>query len=212
MTKWLIGLSIVIAVALVGFGVVVRSARPAPAPPQVVSMDESARAMQQTGALMQSHGREMLAEGQRTGDGELAGYGERWLHDGEQLVQGGTWMAMNPTAPGSLVASPVELARQGNWSLLTRGAQAMVHDPRRASNLDLEALAWDGMAMRSEGQLMTEHGRLMSTEIDLMVVRHSLPGRMITDLRDAAQMMQNVGDRLAKNGQSMVDYATRLHG
>ncbi|MDE3075432.1 MAG: hypothetical protein KGJ86_08385 [Chloroflexota bacterium] len=212
MGKVLIGLSIVVAIGLVAFPLVAQSLGPRPEPPRLVSMEQSAQAMQQAGSLMQSHGQEMLAEGQRTGDADVTAYGRTWLRDGEQLVQGGKWMAMNPTAPGSLVSTPSELAGQGNWSLLTRGAQAMVHDPRRVSNVDLEALAWDGMAMRSEGQLMSEHGRLMSAQIDAMTAKEVLPAQTIADLRTAARTMQDVGARLEQNGQVMVEYARTLHG
>jgi hypothetical protein len=210
MRKLGIGLAIGVALALVAFSVVARAARPAVQVARLVSMEESAQAMQRAGETMQGHGRAMLDEARRTGDQDLAAHGEHWLGDGERLVQGGVWMAMNPTAPGGLVSTPGELSAQGSWGELTRTAQEMLHDPSRARSVDLEALRWNGMAMRAEGRAMAEHGRVMLEEAEAMIARHDLNGTAGADLVHAATTMQRVGGYLEQNGQEMVDYADRL--
>ena len=212
MRKLSIGLAIAVALALVIFSVVARAARPTSAAeaPRLVSMAESAQAMQQAGNVMQSHAQAMLAEGQRTGDQDLIAHAEHWLNDGQALVRGGQWMGMNPTAPGSLVYSPSELSAQGSWGELTRTAQAMLHDPSRAREIDLSALVWNGQAMRAEGRNMLEHGRIMAEEAEIMIARHGVDGQAAADLRQAAVTVRQVGGYLEQNGQSMIDYADRL--
>jgi hypothetical protein len=212
MRKVSIGSAVVVAVALVILSVVTRNARPTNAAdaPRLVSMAESAQAMQQAGNVMQSHAQAMLAEGQRTGDQDLIIRGEHWLSDGQAMVRGGQWMAMNPTAPGSLVASPSELSAQGSWGELTRTAQGMLHDPSRARELDLSALMWNGQAMRAEGRNMLDHGRIMAEEAEIMIARHGAEGQVATDLRQAAVTLRQVGGYLEQNGQSVIDYADRL--
>lgn len=197
-------------VGLVGFGLVARASQPMVEAPRLVSMEEAARAMQTAGAAMQAHGRQMLAESQRTGDQALTAQGEHWLSDGQALDQGGRWMAMNPTAPGSLVTSQRDLAAQGSWSELTRTAQGMLHDPKGAGAADLQALRWNGQAMRAEGKTMAEHGRVMAEEAEAMIARHALPGPAADELRRAARTMREVGGHLESNGQAMLDYAERL--
>jgi hypothetical protein len=207
-----IGLAITVAVALVILGVATRMARPTIATdaPRLVSMAESAQAMQQAGNVMQSHAQAMLDEGQRTGDQYLVARGEHWLSDGQAMVRGGQWMAMNPTAPGSLVSSPSELSAQGSWGELTRTAQQMLHDPSRAREIDLSALMWNGQAMRAEGRNMLDHGRIMAEEAEVMIARHGVDGQAATDLRQSAATLRQVGGYLEQNGQSMIDYADRL--
>lgn len=125
-------------------------------------------------------------------------------------VRSGRWMGMNPTAPGSLVASPSELAAQGNWDELTRTAQQMLHDPSRAREVDLEALRWNGLAMRAEGRNMLEHSRVMAEDAEVMIARHGLAGQAATELRRAAATMRQPGGYFEQHGQSMVDHADRL--
>ncbi len=204
-----IGLALGAAVTVGVLGSVAR-AGPLDQGPHLVSMEQSARALQQAGGVMQGHGQTMLVMGEATGDQDLIAHGEHWLRDGRELVQRGQWLAMDPIAPSSLVTSPAELSAQEAWGSLTQTAQAMLHDPSRAREIDLQALRWNGLAMRAEGQTMAEHGRVMSEEIDIMVARHSLDGQAATDLRQAARTMQEVGGNLAQNGQSMIDYADRL--
>lgn len=203
-------IAIVVALALVVVGLAARAVRPGAEPARLVSMAESAQAMQQAGATMAAHGQAMLDEGRRTNDQDLLAHGEHWQRDGQALVQGGQWMAMNPTAPGSLVVPPSELAKQGSLGSLTQTAQAMLHDPSQARAVDLAALRWTGQAMRAEGQTMAEHGRVMAEEADLMVARHELAGQAATDLRQAAQTMSDVGATLSQNGRRMIDYADQL--
>lgn len=202
--------AIIVAVALVAFELAARAGQPATAPLRLASMADSAQAMQRAGAVMQTHGQVMLDEGRRTGDHDLIAHGEHWRRDGQALMQGGQWLAMNPTAPGNLATAPAELARQGNWGELARTAQAMQHDPTRARATDLEALRWAGLAMRAEGQAMAEHGRVMREEAEVMVTRHGLSGPMAADLHQAARTMGEVGASLTGNGQTMIDYAVQV--
>jgi hypothetical protein len=173
-------------------------------------MEESARALQQAGMTMQRHGQAMIAEGQRTGDDVLVAHGWHWLSDGEALVQRGQWLLMDPLAPSSLVTPPAELSAQDAWGELPRTAQAMLHDPSRAREIDLEALRWNGLAMRAEGHNMAEHGRVMAEAVELMVARRQLEAQAATELRQAAQALREVGGHLTQNGQAMIDYADRL--
>jgi hypothetical protein len=166
--------------------------------------------MQQAGNVMQSHAQAMLVEGQRTGNQDLIVRGEHWLRDGQAMVRSGQWMAMNPTAPGSLVYSPSELSAQGTWGELTRTAQQMLHDPSRAREIDLSALMWNGQAMRAEGRNMLDHGQIMAEEAESMIARHGVEGQTATDLRQSATTLRQVGGYLEQNGQSMIDYADRL--
>lgn len=204
-------LAVVVALGLVTFGVFAASRRwAAPETPHLVSMAEGAQAMQRAAATMRTHGQAMLDDGRRTGDQELVAQGEHWVQDGQTVAQGARWMAMDPTAGGSLLASPADLAAQGSWGELNRGAQAMLHDPRGARQVDLEALRWAGLGMQGEGQNMAEHGRLMAEQVELMVAKHNLDAPGATDLRQAARTMDEVGGHLMQNGQAMVAYADQL--
>ncbi len=202
--------SIAVALGLVTFGLVAAALRPRPQPPRLISMAEAAQAMLRDGGAMQVHAQVMLDEARRTGDQDLAAHGEHWQRDGLELVQRGQWMAMNPIAPGSLVASPSQLSQEGSWGELTRTAQAMLHDPSRARGVDLEALRWNGVAMQAEARNMAEHGRLMAEEADVMIAQHGLQGEAAATLRQAAETMREVSGYLEQNGQAMVDYAERL--
>lgn len=203
-------LALAVAVGLVAFALVARAVRPGVDQPHLISMQESAKALERAGQVMQTHGQAMLAEGQRTGDQELVAHGEHWLRDGQTLSQRAEWLAMNPLAPSSLVTPPGELSKQGSWGELTRTAAAMLHDPSRARAVDLEALRWNGLAMQAEGRMMAEHGQIMAEEAEVMVVRHRLDGQAAADLRQAAQTLRGVGSHLEGNGQAMIDYADRL--
>jgi hypothetical protein len=208
--KFVLGLSVAVAVGLVAFALVARAARPGVEQPHLASMQESASALAAGGSTMVAHGQAMLAEGQRTGDQDLVAHGEHWVRDGQALSQRARWLAMDPLAPSGLVTSPAELSQQGSWGELTQTAAAMLHDPSRARAVDLEALRWNGLAMQAEGRMMAEHGQLMVEEAELMVARHGLAGQVAADLRQAAQAMREVGAHLQGNGQAMIDYADRL--
>lgn len=206
-----IAAALIVAMILVIFGVVVGARGPTiDDESHLVSMTESAAAMQDAGRVMQAHGQTMLNEGTGSGDADLISHGEHWIQDGQALVQGGTWMAMNPTAPGSLVTDPASLKEQGSWGELSRTAQQMLHDPRDARDVDLEALRWNGEAMRAEGRNMMSHGQIMAEDANLMVERHELQGQAADDLRSSAQVMIDVGQHLEMNGKEMIDYAKRL--
>jgi hypothetical protein len=166
--------------------------------------------MQQAGLTMQAHGQAMLDEGLRNDDQYLVAHGRHWLQDGQALVQGGQWMAMNPTVPGSLVTTPGDLSRQGNWGELVRTSQAMLHDPGSAGGVDLDALRWTGEAMLADGRNMASHGEAMVRDVQTMVEQHGLEGQAADDLRSAAGTMIDMGRNLAANGQKMVDYAAQI--
>jgi hypothetical protein len=206
-----ITLALLVALGLVGFGVFEASRRSAASSQrQPVSMADAAQAMRRAGETMRTHGQAMIGEAHRTGDQEQAAHGEQWLRDGQALLRGAGWMAMDPTDAGSLASSPAELARQGSWGPLIRGAQAMLHDPRGAREVDVEALRWNGLAMRAEGQTMAEHGRLMAEEVATMIVRDDATGEPLAEPRAAASALQSIGDRLQLNGQAMVEEADHL--
>jgi hypothetical protein len=198
-----IGLALVATAAILVFGVVVAWPR-SDAETRLVSMDESAQAMRQAGTVMRRHGQAMLASGAANGDAELRRKGQHWLDDGSRLAQMGTWMAMTPTNPASLVMSPNELSAQGSWGSLSRTSAAMMHDPGEARDLDLDAVEWAGLAMRAEGRRMRDHGQVMIQEVDQMVVDHPDLATAY-ELRAAARTMVDVGERLAANGQAMLD-------
>ncbi len=210
MRRLYIALALIAASGLTILAVVVRAAQPPSPGPHLISMEESARALQQAGLSMQRHGQAMIEEGQGTGDDDLVAHGWHWLTDGQALVQRAQWLLMNPLAPSSLVTAPAELSAQDAWGDLPRTAQAMLHDPSRAREIDLEALRWNGLAMRAEGQNMAEHGRVMGEEVELMVARHQLDAHTAAELRQAAQILREVGGHLTQNGQAMIDYADRL--
>jgi hypothetical protein len=204
-------LAVPLAVTLVVFGVIAWANRGSiDEQPNLVSMQESAQAMQRGGQAMLTHGQAMLDEGRRNGAPDLIAHGEHWIQDGQNLIQGGEWMAMNPTAPGSLVTDSAALSEQGTWGELTRTAQQMLHDPSDAKQVDLDALRWNGETMRAEGHNMAAHGQVMAEEVELMVERHGLQGQAADDLRSSARVMIDVGQNLEQNGQEMIDYADRL--
>ncbi len=206
-----IGLAVLVALGLVAFSLVAAAARPRPQAPQLVSMQDSARALLADAGVMQTHGQAMLDEGQRTDDQDLIAAGELWLTDGQQLSQRAQWLVMDPLSPGSLIVPPSQLSQQGNWGALIQTSQAMVHDPSQARTpVDMEALRWNGLSMQAEGRGMADHGRAMADQIDAMSARHVLDSQTVLSLRHAAQTMQTVGGELEQNGQAMLDYADRL--
>jgi hypothetical protein len=199
-----IGLALAAAATILVFGVVIAWPRSDPEV-RLVSMDESAQAMRQAGEIMQRHGQEMLASGTASGNTDLSRRGLHWLDDGSRLVQMGTWMAMTPTNPASLVMAPQELSAQGSWGSLSRTAAAMLHDPDETRDMDLEALEWAGLAMRAEGRRMESHGRVMLEDVDRMAAEHHPDLATTREMRAAGQTMIDVGARLAANGQAMLD-------
>ena len=209
MNKVSIGLAVAVALFLVTFSVVGRAAAPGPDPPHLVSMEASGRAMQQAGAAMRAHGQAMLDEGRRAGDQELIAHGEHWLRDGQDVADRGRWMAMDPAAEGNLGADRGGLTASGDWAGLVEYARAMQHDPHRVQGTDLEALRWNGLAMRGEGENMVEHGRLMVDEVALMIAQHRLDEAAAAELRQATEALREAGEHLRQNGQAMIDYADR---
>jgi hypothetical protein len=206
-----IGLAVVVALALVGFGLIAATVRPRVQPPQYVSMQDSGRALAADAGVMQTHGQAMIDEGQRTGDQELVAAGELWLADGQQLSQRAQWLVMDPLAPGNLTVPPSQLSQQGNWGSLIQTAQAMVHDPSQVRTpMDMEALRWNGLSMEAEGRAIADHGRAMLDQVDAMSAHHPVDPQTANVLRHAAQTMEIVGNNLEQNGQAMRDYADRL--
>lgn len=212
--NWLaIGLAVVVALALVTAGVIVASrgsTRASVAKANLISMDEAAQAMQQAGAVMQTHGQAMVDQGQSSGDQDLAALGQQWLQDGQQIALGGQWMAMDPTDPSNL-DSPSGMATEGNRSELSIHAQAMLHDPSKATAVNIEALRDDGLAMQGEARNMVQHARVMGLTIDLMLARHQVDDQTAAELRQATQALKDAGNRLVKNAQQMINYADRMH-
>jgi hypothetical protein len=209
MIKLTLGVTIAMLGVLVGFSVSVLARRP-PEGSHLVSMAESAGALQQAGLTMQSHGSVMLGEAQRTNNQTLAEQGQHWLADGQGLVQRARWLTMQPLAPSDLVTSPAELSAQGSWGELPQTANAMLHELAATRSIDPEALRWTGLGMRSEGQAMMEHGRLMAEAAKQVIAQHGLQGEDVTELPRAADSMLEVGEHLSKNGGAMLDEAGRL--
>ncbi|MBI3978299.1 MAG: hypothetical protein HY331_08950 [Chloroflexi bacterium] len=210
-TKRRIALAAAAAVGLAILGLVVATRPPWTAEvPHLISMAESAGAMRQAGAVMQAHGEAMRAEGWRREDLELIAQAERWRRDGQALALRAQWLTVDPTAPANLISTPGELAAQGNLGILIRASRAMVHDPSRVTTGDLDALRWNGLAMRAEGRQMAEHGRTMAELVAAMGARHDLSGQAAVELRQAAWAVTEAGDHLAQNGRNMVDYVDRF--
>lgn len=210
-----IGLALLTALALVAFGVVaaVRAGRPSRTAnvetPQVVSMEEAGRTMQQAATTMQGHAQAMLDEGRRTGNQDLIAHGEHWLREAADLNQAGGWMLMNPVTPGAL--APQANLTAADRSQLDRAVRAMIHDPSKVGReVDLETLRWNGLSLRGEGQNMADHARVMAEEVELMVERHGLQAPAAADLRAGTAALRQGGDHLMQNGQAMIDYADRL--
>lgn len=208
------GAALLIGAAVAGLGLVLLAsvAQPTRGAPSIVSMAESARAMERAGQAMIRHGASMGERGRATGATDLMMRGERWQLDGWRVVQGGRWMAMDPLAPASLASTPAGLAASGDWGRLVVGARAMLHDPARAGDTNLDALRWNGEAMRAEGATMAEHGRRMATEVELMasLENHDFVGVTAAELTDAAASLERVGRALERNGQAMIAYVVRL--
>lgn len=168
--------------------------------------------MEVAGRTMEHHGTAMIERGREIGAADLVGHGEHWKVDGQRAIQGGRWMAMDPSAPGSLVSSPGELATAGSWGSLTETAQSMLHDPSRARAVDLGALRRNGLAMRSEGAAMAEHGRVMVEDVEVMtrLSDHWLDSATADELRGSAITIERAGRGLERNGQAMIDHADRM--
>ena len=212
MSRVSVALAIGAAAAILGFALLAQAARPARTAPSIVSMADSARAMELAGQTMERHGAAMVEQGRATGAVDMVGHGEHWQLDGQRAVLGGRWMAMDPLAPGSLISTPAELAAAGSWGSLIETAQAMLHDPSRARAVDLQALRFNGLAMRAEGAAMAEHGRVMTEEVGVMMrlSDHGLDAMTADELLDAATTLERTGRVLEQNGQGMIDYADRM--
>jgi hypothetical protein len=202
--------AVAVALALVAFGLVAAASRPHEAPPRLLSMTDAAQALIGDGNVVQAHGQAMLDEAAQTGDSDLQYHGQHWLQTGQDMVQRGQWMEMDPLAPGNLVTSPADLSRQGAWGSLPQTAEAMMRDPSHAGAEDLQALRWNGQAMLAEGRIMAGQGELLTSEADAMIARHALQGADAAAVHHAAQTLHDVGSDLQQNGQQMVDYADRL--
>ena len=212
MSRGSVALAIGSAAALLGFALVAGTARPAMTAPPIMSMSDSARAMELAGQTMQRHGANMVQRGHTIGAVDMVDHGEHWQLDGQRAIQGGRWMAMDPLAPGSLVSTPAELAASGSWGSLNESAQAMLHDPSRSRTVNLQALRLNGLAMRAEGSAMAQHGRVMAEEVSVMMglTDHGLDAPAADELRDAATTLERTGRALEQNGQGMIDYADRM--
>lgn len=202
---------IVVAVTLgmIALGIVAATTQPPAPQPPAITMAENGQAMQRAGALMQTHGQEMLDAGQRAADQTLMDHGKHWVTDGQALIRGGQ-IAANPAVPVTEQPGASAGLSLANAVTLTNAAQQMLNDAAQGRAVDTETLRWNGMAMQSEGRTMTEHARVMDEEIDLMIARYGMNPQTATDLRGASQTLRDTGNRLTANGQTMIDYANRL--
>lgn len=211
MNRTIVAAAVVVAFALVIFGVVIAASDDGnELEAHLTDMQSSVAALEGAGVAMERHALQMLADGQAASDPELIGHGEHWLADGQALVQRAEWLAMSPTSPGSLIASPYELSRDSSWAELSRRTQQMLHDPSGARGIDIVALRLNGAAMQAEGRLMVEHSHQMADEITLMVALHGLDGSAADELRATTAAMVSVGEHLEQNGTAMIAYADRI--
>jgi hypothetical protein len=211
MHRAIVAAAVIVAFALVISGVLIAASDDGiEFEAHLTDMQSSAAALAAAGAAMERHALPMLADGRAAGDPELIRHGEHWLADGQALVQRAEWLVMSPTSPGSLIASPADLGRDGSWAELNRRTQQMLHDPSKARGIDIVALRLNGAAMQAEGRLMAEHGRQMTEEITLMVALHGLDGVAADELRATTVAMVSVGEHLEQNGKAMIDYADRI--
>ncbi|OJV91784.1 MAG: hypothetical protein BGO39_18005 [Chloroflexi bacterium 54-19] len=165
---------------------------------------------------MQNHGQRMVEQGQPVDnpDPTLVSWGNRWIIDGQLMVERGQLMGADPLASASLHSTQAELKAQGNWSTLVADTKAMIHNPNLVGSLNLPALRWDGQGMVSEGEAMAGKGLIMAEEIEQMVKQGHLDplGPEARELRQSAQLLHNTGLQLAQNGRDMIGYADRLDG
>jgi hypothetical protein len=211
MNRAIVAAAVVLAFVLVIFAAVIAATDDGSEfDAHLTDMQPGAAALEQAGTAMKRHAVQMLANGRAAGDPELTGHGEHWLADGQALVQRAEWLAMRPTSPGNLIASPAELSRDGSWAELNRRTQQMLHGPSRARGIDIVALRLNGAAMQAEGRLMVEHGQLMTDEIALMLELHGLEGMAADELNAVTASIMSMGEQFEQNGAVMIAYADRI--
>jgi hypothetical protein len=119
-------------------------------------------------------------------DAEVSALGQHWDQDAAALRERGAWMISSATS------------------------DAMVHDPDRARQINLQHLLGNGMAMVSEGAAMRAHGEEMITEVDRLRELGVLPDDIADDLIGKAQTLIDAGQRIEEDGEEMQQTAEDL--
>jgi hypothetical protein len=119
-------------------------------------------------------------------DSEVAALGQHWDQDAVALRERGAWMISSATS------------------------DAMVHDPDRAREINLQNLLGNGMVMSSEGQAMTAHGEEMLAEVELLRDEGVLSDDIAPTLTIQAQALVDAGQELERDGEDMQQTAEDL--
>lgn len=169
--------------------IVAQNAKATPTPidlNQLDAMTGAAVAMVRTATAMEAGAAVLDTEAQRQNDPALADLATHWRTDAQDLRGRGIWM------------------------LLSQTAGSMVHDPDLAHELDLRSLRANGEAMIVEGESMTAHGEEMAAMVSDLKDGGILTGIVADQLAETADGLTSTGERIAKDGRDMRDYAERM--
>lgn len=125
-----------------------------------------------------------------------------------------TLLSSNDPAVASLgehwVQDAAALRERGVWMISSASSDAMVHNPDRAHEINLQNLLGNGMVMVSEGQAMRAHGEEMIADVEGLRDEGILPGDVADELIAEAQALADAGDRLERDGEEMQQTAEDL--
>jgi hypothetical protein len=159
--------------------------RPLPPPQDADSaarMAEAAAAMVSAAEGLEETAPALIA----TGDPALVALGELWLADARVLRARAAWLVSTATS------------------------DAMVHDPARAHELNLDNLRANGKAMAAEGRSLSELGRELAARVEELSRHGTIAGAVAGDLTARAAALLAAGERLERDGERMQDYAKDL--
>lgn len=150
----------------------------------------------QSGGTMAASGTSMIevADGMEavvptllaSSDPEVAALGQHWNQDAAALREQGAWMITSATS------------------------DAMVHDPDRAREINLQNLLGNGMVMSSEGQAMTTHGEEMIAEVERLRGEGVVSDDVADELVARAQALVDSGQAIEQDGEEMQQTAKDL--
>lgn len=146
------------------------------------SMTAAGIAMIQAAQSMEAAAAVMVASGVQS----LVDLGGHWYQDARALRDQGVWMSMTATS------------------------DSMVHDPKKARELNLSNLNANGAVMQAEGEAMAQHAREMLAQVDQLRSSGALPATVADDLATRGNGMISIGDQMAQDGEQMQDDAERL--
>ena len=153
---------------------------------QLDAMTAAAVAMIRTATAMEAGAAVLDTESQHRNDPALAELADHWRTDAQDLRNRGIWM------------------------LLSETAGSMVHDPDTANELDLRSLLANGETMMVEGDAMVAHGKEMAAQVSDLRDAGVLTGSVADQLAETAGEMTATGERIARDGKEMRDYAKRM--